>query len=554
MSDQRSGPETTDVPQARTRRARFNLIWLIPIVAVAIGGYLAWRTLAQNGPLIVISFQTADGITAGQTQVRHKAVTLGTVESVRLARDMSHVDVSVRMTAEAQPYLTDQARFWVVRPRLSAGSISGLETLVSGAYIEMDPGQQKGAPQLRYTGLEQPPGVRSDEPGHTYTLVSNRLGSLGPGAPVFYRDVNVGEVLNYDLGDGTGPVHIQVFVRAPYNRFVQKDTRFWNVSGLSVEVGAQGVHVQIASLQAVLSGGVGFDAPDGPKGTPAPDGSSFKLYSDYSDAQNAGFTDKLPFEAFFTSNVRGLAVGAPVEFLGIQVGLVTDVSLQLDTAVGRATARVRFDVEPQRIGQPAPGAANGGRADDQDAVSRRLVAHGMRAQLRSGSLITGQQVLGLDFVTNAAPASLSRDGEYTVIPSVGGGIDSILAAASGIAQKLDSLPLDQIGANLNATLRAASGAAGGVEQLARSANEQLTPALRRLPAITSALEDVIVHANRTLASVDRGYGGDSQFSRELERAMLEVGNTARSVRQLADFLDRHPEALIRGRTEYGAGQ
>ncbi|MBV9750286.1 MAG: MCE family protein, partial [Acetobacteraceae bacterium] len=335
MSDQRDRG-VTEIPQAHTKRSRLSLIWLIPLVAVAIGGYLAWRTLSQRGPLITITFDTADGITADQTQVKYKAVTLGTVESVRLVNDITHVAVAVRMKAEAEPYLTDHARFWVVRPRLTAGNISGLETLVSGAYIAMDPGKGQGQPKLAFTGLETPPGVRSNEPGRTYTLVANRLGSLSPGAPVFYRDLAVGEVLNYDVGDASGPVHIRVFVRAPFDKYVQKETHFWNVSGLSVQVGATGVHVEIASLQAVLAGGVGFDAPEGPKGEPAPDGASFRLYNDYAAAQNAGFTDKLPFEAFFSSNVRGLGVGAPVEFFGIQVGAVTAIDLVLDETTGRA--------------------------------------------------------------------------------------------------------------------------------------------------------------------------------------------------------------------------
>lgn len=541
------GPEVTELPKARTRRSRLNLIWLIPIVAVLIGGYLAYRTLADRGPTITITFPSADGITAGQTQVRHKAVTLGTVEEVHLADDMSHVVVSVRMRQEAAPYLTDQARFWVVRPRLTAGSISGLETIVSGAYIEMDPGSSRGEAKRAFAGLAVPPGVRSDEPGRTYTLVANRLGSLSPGAPVFYRDVNVGEVLSYDLGNGREPVRIEVFVRAPYDRFVQKETHFWNVSGLSVQVGATGVHVELASLQAVLAGGVGFDSPDGPKGEPAAPGATFTLYRDYADAQNAGYTDKLPFEALFTSNVRGLGVGAPVEFLGIQVGVVTDIALDLDAATGQATARVRFDVEPQRIGQPPPEGDN-----TQDAVARRLVARGLRAQLRSGSLITGQMVLGLDFVPGAAPATLTRDGDYIVVPSVGGGIDSLLASAGNIAEKLDRLPLDEISANLNATLRSASGAAAGLEQLARNANQGLAPAIRRLPTIASELEETITRANRFVGQANRSYGGDSQLAREVERALSEVANTARSVRQLADFLDRHPEALIRGRSESGA--
>lgn len=542
-------PSLPELPQAQSRRSRISLVWLIPLVAIAIGGYLAWRTLSQRGPMITITFQSANGLTAGQTKVRHKAVDLGTVEGIRLSKGLHHVVVSLRMRREATPYLTDRARFWVVRPRLTAGNISGLETIVSGSYIGFDPGTGLGKPQRHFAGLEQPPAVRSDEPGRNFTLIARRLGSISPGAPVFYRDIKVGEVLNYDLGNGTGPVHVQVFVRAPYDKFVQQDSRFWNVSGFSVEIGASGVHVEVASLQAVLSGGIGFNAPDGPKGKVAAPGSSFPLYADYADARNAGFKDKLPFEAFFTSNVRGLGVGAPVEFLGIQVGVVTAVTLDLDPTKGTAKSRVRFDVEPGRIGQRMqPGAAS------PETVARRLVARGLRAQLRSGNLLTGSLVLSLDFVRGAAPATVQRDGEAIVLPSEGGGIDSILASVGNIAGKLDRLPLDQIASHLNDTLAAASGAARGVRDLTQSANAGLSPALHRLPAITSGLEGTITRLNRTLASVDRSYGGQSHFSRELDRAMMEVGDTARSIRQLADFLDRHPEALIRGRAEYGAGR
>ena len=538
-----------EMPQAGLQRSRVSLIWLIPLIALDIGGYLAYRTLMERGPLITITFDAADGITVDQTQVRYKAVTLGTVESVRLAKDMSHVAVGVRMKSEATPYLTDQTRFWVVRPRLSTGNISGLETLVSGAYIAIDPGNSRGKEAREFAGLEAPPGVRSNDPGRTYTLVADRLGSLTSGAPVFYRDLNVGEVLNYDVGDGSGPVRIQVFVRAPFDHYVQKETHFWNVSGLSVNVGATGVHVEVASLQAVLLGGVGFDAPEGPKGEPAQAGAEFQLYKDYAAGQNAGFTDKLPFEALFTNNARGLGVGAPVEFLGIQVGTVTDIALQLDPASGKTSVRVRFDVEPQRIGQATQSGEN-----NPEAVAGRLVARGMRAELQSSSLLTGQMVLALDLVPDAPPAKATRDGKWIVVPSVGGGFDSIIASVSAITAKLDRLPIEEISANLNATLRSANGALAGVDQLARTTNQDLAPALRRLPETTTELNETLANANRFLTQADRSYGGDSHFARELERAMGELGDTARSVRQLADFLDRHPEALLRGRSEYGSGR
>ena len=264
-----SAEPPSELPQARLRRRpRFSVVWLLPAIAGVIGLYLAFTTLAQRGPEIVITFNSAQGLTAGQTKVQHKAVDLGTVTSIRLAPDMSHVSVRVRMTSEAKPYLTDHARFWVVRPRLSSGSVSGLGTLISCAYIEMDPGETGGGSKTDFTGLENPPGVRSDEPGTTFVLNTQRIGSLGSGSPVFYRDIVVGEVLDYHLPEGNGPITVNIFVRGPYDKWVRTGTRFWNASGLNVELGSQGVHVELESIQAVLSGGVAFGTEEDSRDTP----------------------------------------------------------------------------------------------------------------------------------------------------------------------------------------------------------------------------------------------------------------------------------------------
>ena len=212
------------------------------------------------------------------------------------------------------PFLTDKARFWVVRPRLSSGSLAGIETLVSGSYIEMDPGERGGAQQYEFTGLEKPPGVRSGEPGTTYRLRAERIGSLGPGAPVFYRDIVVGEVLGYDIGNGLGPATVSIFVRAPYNGFVREGSHFWNASGLSVQIGNSGIHIEMASLQAVLSGGVAFDAPKDPDAAPAPAEQEFPLYRNYAEAQSAGYKARQEFVTYFETSVRGLTPGAPSSF------------------------------------------------------------------------------------------------------------------------------------------------------------------------------------------------------------------------------------------------
>ncbi|MGI4941013.1 MAG: intermembrane transport protein PqiB, partial [Janthinobacterium lividum] len=248
-------------PQAQIRRRRFSLVWLIPLVAVGIAIYLGVQALNNRGPLITITFKTADGLTGGQTQVRHKAVALGTVEDIALSHDLSAVDVRVRLNAQGARIVTDRTRFWVVRPRFSSGNISGLETLVSGAFIAVDPGEPGGKPRTSFTGLEQPPGIQSDQPGRTYTLQAGSLGSLNEGTPVYYRDIPVGEVLGYDIGDGHGPVKVSIFVRDPFDKFVHPETRFWNASGLNVGLGPSGLHVEVQSLQAIISGAVTYDTP-----------------------------------------------------------------------------------------------------------------------------------------------------------------------------------------------------------------------------------------------------------------------------------------------------
>jgi paraquat-inducible protein B len=228
--------EIDQAPVGQIRAPRFSFVWLIPIVAVLIAGYLGYRTLTQEGPLLTLSFETGTGLSASQTQLKYKDVALGTVESIALSRNHKRVIVKVRMTSDGASFLTSHARFWVVRPSLSAAGVSGLDTLVSGAYITLDPGLPGGHAQHDFVGLENPPGVRSDEPGSTFTLKANELGSLSSGSPVFYRDVEVGEVLGYSIGNGVGPVTIGIFVHAPYDALVRAQSHFWNSSGITVSL------------------------------------------------------------------------------------------------------------------------------------------------------------------------------------------------------------------------------------------------------------------------------------------------------------------------------
>jgi paraquat-inducible protein B len=558
-------PPPSPDPTATTRRVRrFQLIWLIPIVAALVAGFLAYRAVSARGPTITLSFASADGLKAGTTKVRHKAVDLGTVSSIRLSDDLSRVVVVVQMQREATDELTDNARFWVVRPRLNAGNVSGLDTLLSGAYIELDPGPHTDTPapsRRDFVGLEEPPAIRSDEPGKSYVLSAERIGGITSGSPVLYRDVTVGEVLRWDMSpDGQG-FTVTIFVREPFTRFVREGTHFWDTSGIGLDLGANGVQLRLESLQALLSGGISFDTRAEARNTPlSPPGSEFRLYRDQSSARAAGYKRRIPFVTRFEGSVRGLAPGAPVEVFGIQIGSVTDVHLNFNPANGEAHVDVKFEVQPERI-------LAEDRLDQKSPLetTQALVERGVRMQLHTANYLTGQLFLGMDYVKGAAPAEamIMPDGAL-YFPGNSGGLDNLVASVTELSQKLSSIPFDQIGADLQKTMRSVSDLTGGPElkqtlqaaagtlasaqDLVRRVDAGATPLLRRLPDIAAGLQQTIDRASKLLVSADNAYLGNSQVKRDVERLLVQLNDTARSVRLLADFLAQHPESLIQGKT------
>ncbi|WP_026871723.1 intermembrane transport protein PqiB [Inquilinus limosus] len=541
------------------RRRRFSPIWLVPIVAALVGVYLAWITFSEKGPTITISFQTADGLEAGKTLIKHKEVVFGTVRTITLTEDLSHVEVTAEMTREAAPHLREGTRFWVVRPRLSiTGSVSGLGTILSGAYIELDPGP--GASERHFTGLEEPPVVRAGVPGTSYVLKANRIGSIGPGSPVFFRDVQVGEVTGFDSSDLEAGVTIHAFVRAPYDRYVHDGTRFWNASGISIDTGTQGFKIQLESLAAVLAGGIAFDTPATARaGEPAKMDTVFTLYQDATASQESDYTIRLPYLVYFDGSVRGLEPGAPVEWRGIKVGQVLDIRLEYDVATDALRIPVVIELEPQRI--TLIGMKQGFGSGE---YMPELVRRGLRAQLRTASLLTGQLMVSLDFMPDAPAATLGTGDRYPVLPSVPGEFAAAVKSINGILEKVSALPLDQVVQQADATLksfetlasspeiteslRSLAGALSSAQRLLGQANSDLGPVMQKLPAVLDTAQQAVRRLSGTLGSINQGYGADSTFKRDLTRLMSQVDDTLRSVRVLTDYLEQHPEALIRGKT------
>lgn len=553
-------PSDLDLPEARPRDRHVRWIWLIPLAAAAVGIYLGYVNWIQRGPLVTIEFDNAEGLIAGQTQVRYKSVSIGVVQSIRFTDDFSRVKVSARMQNEVARLLTGNAQFWVVRPRLTEGSISGLETIVSGAYVEFDPGPSGGVAKHAFEGLEEPPAIRTGEAGRSFVLRTQRLGALKPGSTVILRDVPVGEVLSVDPLRPDGEVTLRVFIRAPYDGYVQQGSRFWNTSGISANFGPSGLKVEFESLRAVLAGGIAFDTPtDLLDQTAAAEGTGFWLYESKEVAYSASSAKRLEFLTYLQGSASGLGVGSPVEVRGIRVGSVTSVDLVYDVAADRFVVPVRLVVEPGHFVS-----SENRPSQDMRVAIAKLIGDGYRMQARTSNLLTGQKALSFDQVPEAPPATIRVENGVIVLPAVLGGGD-LMAGLGALVDRVDRLPLEKIGNNLNAVLVSLNGVVAGPElrsslrllhdtlnqlkEVTRKADHGLSPLFERLPAIANNLDETVRRANATMASTERAYGADSAFSRQASRTLRDVSEASRAVRQLADFLERHPEALISGRDQ-----
>jgi paraquat-inducible protein B len=560
-----SDPHPTAVVRPRIDRTRrLSLIWAIPIVTFLIGGWLAYRTLSERGPLITVTFETAEGLAANQSHVRHKDVDMGVVQKVSLTPDMKRVQVTIRMNSEAAPLLTEGAVFWVVRPRFFAGAISGLQTLFSGSYIDLLPATEGSGEQKRdFVGLENPPVLQSDVPGRAFLLTANRIGSLNLGSPIMFRDLEVGEVLGWDVGEMARDITVHAFVREPFDKYVRDNSRFWNASGAKVQLGANGLQFQVESLRAIVLGGIAFDTPDDPKVTAESQANhAFRLFADADEAASSTYKRSVPFVANFTGSVSGLAAGSPVTLHGLRIGEVSSVSLVYDRGLDNVVVPVRFSLEPERISM-----LNLPADHDLDARMSDLVRRGLRVKLETGNFLTGQKQLAMDLFRDAGTGELKKDGDAYVVPVLGAGTDDVATSATKLVNRLNDIPFESIGNNLNLTLAGVNGLVNdkqlgesmaslratlaSAQLLVSNLNRGLTPMTERLPAIASGLEDAVKRTDKLVASLDNGYGGDSRFSRDAGRLMSQLSDAARSIRVLADLLSRHPEALIRGRTDQG---
>ena len=535
------------VPEAvvHTRRgARLSLVWIVPALALLIGGWIAVRAVLESGPSIRIRFQTADGLEPGKTKIRFRSVEVGQVRSVALGADHRTVVVTADMVKEARPLLVEDTRFWVVRPRIAAGGVSGLGTLISGSYVGMDIGRSERRAS-EFQGLELPPVVANDVPGREFELRGATLGSVQASSPVYFRHVPVGRVTQSRLDADGRSVIVGVFVESPYDHFVVRDTRFWHASGVDVSLGAEGVRVSTESVATILAGGLAFETPEGSRDTtPAPSGTKFRLAESRLDAMKSPNEKPDMYVMYFANSLRGLPIGASVDLNGIEVGEVRSISIEYDPAHERYRFPVEIAVYPQRVraryrlDSPRPDTASTGTY----RFVERLIEHGFRAQLRTASLLTGQQYVALDFFPKLPQVRSDPTKVPMELPTVPGGLDELQASLSNILKKIDSLPLQRLGSDADATLVALRQTLEAAHGLVEHLDRDVTPEVRTM----------LVAARGALGAVDQTLAADAPLEQDLQQTLKQLARAADALRTLADYLERHPESLLRGKPRDGS--
>lgn len=529
--DDHSLPDLPEAKPVHGSRWRMQIVWLVPIVAVLIGGWLAAKAIIEEGPTITISFKTGDGLEAGKTKIKYKDVDIGVVKAVTLSPDHKRVIATGELVKDAASMLVDNTRFWVVRPRISGGTVSGLGTLLSGSYVGMDEGNASKT-RHDFVGLEVPPVIPSDVPGREFVLHSTNMGSLDVGSPVFFRRLQVGQVASYEMDPNGKGVTLRVFVNAPYDRFVRNDTRFWHASGLDVSLSPDGVQINTQSVVSLLIGGVAFETPDASSDSPeADDNSKFELYATHADSMKEHDRIVDTYVVTFYDSVRGLTVGAPIDFRGVVIGEVTRIYTRFDPVKKQFSIPVEINLYPERFTSRFENGRPAGRLTAQPRqLAEFLISSGFRFQLRSGNPLTGQLYVAFDVFPDAPKAKIDWSRTPPELPTVPRTLQSLQDSLTRLLAKLNGIPFEAIGANAQRTLQSAN------DVMAKLGTDVVPQA-----------HDTLSAAQSTLNSATDALQPDSQLQQNTSDAMRELARTAASVRMLTDYLERHPEAVVQGK-------
>ncbi len=510
------------------KKSRLPLVWFLPVIALIVSSWLIYKAISEQGPVITITFPDAEGLEVDKTRLKYLDVEVGKVTAITISKDLKSINVTAQMNDGAEAYLKEQTQFWVVRPRVGLGGVSGLNTLLSGPYIGIKPGE--GHDRKHFMGLISPPTLKNNDEGKQFVLETTNLGSMTPGTPINYHGVIVGEVLDHQVSAQVDAIKLTIFIKKPYDQLVKKQTRFWIDSGVDLSASADGFKVRTGPLISLLSGGIAFRTSSDALLTPTADEyTHFILYDTYDQSTQVFYSKTLTYVMYFNSSVRGLTEGAPVQLRGIPVGKVTGITLELDKKTAEIRIPVTVEIEPQRISI----INNLPSVSDKEMVDA-LIKKGLRAQLQTGSLLTGQLLVDLDFHPTSKLTLHTNNSAFLEFPTTASSMDQFTHSAQTIMDKIAKLPLEDMSLEINSTLKALQSTSKATDRMLNSAKTTL-----------DTTDKTMTSANQVLNSIEPG----STTRYELDKLLQELGQTASSVKQLTDYLQQHPDTLLHGKSK-----
>lgn len=527
-------------PQAQVSKTnRISSIWILPLLVFLIGGWVVFNSIKNQGPVITIEFSSGEGLVAGKTKVKARSVDVGIVEEVRLSEDFQKVLVQARLDKEAAPLLTEDAVLWVVKPRVGASGISGVGTLLSGAFIELEPGL--GEPgRKNFSGLNRIPSTPKSTPGTWVTLQSDDAKSLSAGDAATYRGFQVGRVESSNFNPVDEYFEYEVFIQAPYHKLITTSSRFWNASGISIQADAGGISINTASLESLISGGVAFDLPESVgSGDPIENRHMFKLYPNFKSVESQPFEHHIEYLLLFNTSVRGLRKGAPVEYRGIKIGSVTDISFKYlpeasTTNIDKIPVPVRIRIDPARLEW----------GDNLEACEMlagefsRRVDIGMRASLQTGSLLTGSLFVSLDFYEGAEVKGIGSLGEFMTFPTTSTGLAQIEKKVVDVLDTILDLPLKQTFESVEGAIEKTSGTLESVNALAIKLKELM--AREDMQQLPQSIQKTLAELRTAL----NGFSQGSDFQENIGNALTQLERTMKGLEELADTIKAKPNSLL----------
>lgn len=515
---------------------RWSPVWIVPIVTALIGAWILFYHFSHQGPEVTLITTTAEGIEGGKTAIKSRNVDVGRVESVTLSDDLNHVILKARLNPDMQKLLKGDSAFWVVKPQIGKEGVSGLGTLLSGAYIELQPGR-KGEEPAQYQLLDSPPLAAPDAKGIRVVLDSERSGQLNPGDPVLFRGYRVGSVETSQFDTKTRSMHYQLFINAPYDSLVTSNVRFWKDSGVNFDMSAQGMRVEMGSLTTLFSGGVSFDVPNGwERGEQAQEHAEYTLFDDQRSIQDSLYTEHRDFVMFFSDSIRGLSPGAPVEFRGIRLGTVSSVPFTIPGIEQQIDSDYRIPVliriEPDRFTKQL------GKHFDMEAALKDALQRGMRASLKSGNLLTGALYIDLDFYPNEKPWKGPRQlGGYELLPTTSGGLAQIQQKVMMTLDKINALPLNPLIQEATQTLAQSKRTLAETQRTMAALNKiTSSKEMQNLPA---DMQKTLLELNRSMKGFQPGSPAYTKMVADMQRldqVMRELQPVLRTINDKSNAL------------------